>query len=133
MMSGSAGSERRQVPRVQVDHRVVLSIDGQPEHAGVLKDISGTGCFFATAAVVEDGWTVRMSFRLRPQGVCEARGRIVRRSSNGFGVRFDSINRMLHGVIVTLLAARPEQRSSILAEISEAMIEIGRFEVPRGS
>jgi hypothetical protein len=118
---------------VGVDHRVTLSIEGQSPHAAVLKDISGTGCFFTTSAPVEDGWAVRMSFRLRPSGMCEASGKIVRLASSGFGVHFDSINRMLHGVIVTLLAAPPSERSAILGEISEAVIAIGPAEAVRGS
>jgi hypothetical protein len=125
-MSGSTGTERRQVPRVRVEHRVMLSIAGQASpQSAVLRDISDAGCFFETAAVVENGTAVSMSFRLRPRGVCEARGTIVRRAPDGFGVRFQSMNRMLHGVIVTLLAAVPNERSALLAEISEAVIQIG--------
>jgi hypothetical protein len=123
-MAAPTGSERRQVPRVRVDHTVVLAIAGR-ETRGILRDISDTGCFFETEAEVENGWAVSMSFRLRPRGTCEATGTIVRRAPEGFGVRFQSINRMLHGVIVTLLAAVPSERSTLLSEISEAVIQIG--------
>jgi hypothetical protein len=111
---------------------VRLAISGSPDRVpAVLRDLSSSGCFFSTTAPVKLGWTVSVSFLLKPRELCEAQGRVVRaQSGSGFGVQFESVNETMRKLVATLVAIPPGEHGWLLAALCDPEIEIGYLRRP---
>jgi hypothetical protein len=120
-------SERRAHTRESLGVRVALHIAGGPNVLpALLENISLGGCYFATAmARVSDGALVKLSFSMKPSGVCGATGRVVRcRVGQGFGVQFDEINEAMREFVGTLACTDEEGRSEVAAAITAPDVQI---------
>src|SRR5437762_11952953 len=112
-------SEQRAHPRMGFGLTVNLMLlrEKAPIPA-VLDNISEGGCYFATSAVVTEGAAVSVVFGVRPQGLCAASGRVVRvQEGEGFGVKFNDINRYMRELVSTLACTEPEDRAEVAANI----------------
>jgi PilZ domain len=125
-------AERRRHARTPINLDVRLVVAGlQSPVPAVLKDLSESGCFFATAAQINLGWNLSISFLLKPRDLCQAEGRVVRvQSQQGFGVQFDKVNDHLLRLVEMLLAAPDEEQSAMLQGLCDPDIEIGYVRRP---
>jgi hypothetical protein len=127
-----SGSERRRHPRasLEVPARLVIDAVGYAVPAQ-LRDLSHSGCFFATAAPIRVGWTVSLSFLVKPREACEATGQVVReQNAQGFGVAFQKVNQPLLALVDRLLATPAEQQGELLRALCDLQIDIGYLRRP---
>jgi hypothetical protein len=126
-----SGRERRRHPRAGIGLRAELAIAGVGAVPAVLRDLSVSGCFLTTTAPVKLGWTVCLSFLIKPRDLCQAEGRVVRaESADGFGVEFAKVNGTLLALVDRLTATSPEQQGWLLEAICDPHIEIGYLRRP---
>jgi PilZ domain-containing protein len=130
--SGDGGADRRRHLRAPIGLNAQLVIAGHPfEVPATLRDLSESGCFFATAAPVRLGWTVSLSFLVMPRDLCQAEGRVVRAlTAQGFGVEFEKVNPTLLGLMRRLVATPESQRGWLLQALCDPHIEIGYLRRP---
>src|SRR4051812_41827912 len=127
-----AGADRRRHPRAQIGVQATLAVSGLGyEVPAVLRDLSESGCYFDTGATINLGWTVSMSFLVKPRDLCEAEGRGVRtHNTRGFGVRFEKGNGPLLELVRRLLSTPPEEQGPMLQALCGPHIEIGYLRRP---
>jgi hypothetical protein len=127
-----SGADRRRHARAPVGLQARLAIDGVGYAVpALLRDLSHSGCFFATEAPIKLGWTVSLSFLVKPRELCEAEGQVVReQNANGFGVAFEKVNEPLLMLVDRLLSTPVEQRGVLLQALCDPQIEIGYLRRP---
>jgi c-di-GMP-binding flagellar brake protein YcgR len=116
--------DRRRYPRYPLRLRVVLRLRAQRKKArAILMDMSRGGMLIKTKGELPLGSVVVISFRARPQMLCEARGRVVRvfntQMLRGFGIDFDERNEIFDKLLTLLERLEPELRQRFLKETIE--------------
>jgi hypothetical protein len=101
------------------------------EVPAVLRDLSESGCYFDTGATVNLGWTVSLSFLVKPRDLCQGEGLVVRtHNTRGFGVRFEKVNGPMLDLVRRLLSTPFEQQGPMLQALCDPHIEIGYIRRP---
>lgn len=122
-------ADRRRYPRYPLRLRVVLRLRQQRKKArAIVMDLSRGGLFIKTKADLPLGSDVVISFRARPEMLCEARGRVVRvlntQMLRGFGIDFDERNDIFDKLLTLLERLEPELRQRFLKETIERDLTI---------
>jgi hypothetical protein len=122
-------SERRKHPRLTMDLPIALFAgDGQEPLRAVLRNLSRGGLFLETKLEVAERAPVFVRFRVRPDRVCEALGRVVHvsrtRALRGFGVEFQQRNDAFEDFLVILEHLQPQAHTQLLAKVLNPQIEL---------
>ena len=126
MLSGMAGKEQRQYPRIGLGLPVTLQLLGRGSVAAELQDISRGGCFFKFRESVALDRRISVVLSANSGKTCQASGRVIRTVAyKGFAVLFDQDDGgAIEDFIRELIPLPLESRAALLSSVLKPEIEI---------
>ena len=126
MLSGMAGKEQRQFPRIGLGLPVTLQLLGRCSVAAELQDISRGGCFFKSTENVPIDRRISVVLSANSGKTCQASGRVIRTVAyKGFAVLFDQDDGGAVEEFIRELTPLPlESRAALLSSVLKPEIEI---------